>query len=543
MTKPTRLMALALFAGACGSVSATSDGGVAGQRGGIDGSAGSQSGMAGATTGAAGAAGASTGTAGAAGATTGTAGAAGATTGAAGAMGAAGATTGAAGATSLGPPTACVIDPPVNGGPTTPCAVTCGNGTIDSCMYTVACPGPAGHVCPMQTFTEICDGNSLGSASCPSLGYAGGTLRCGAWCGFDTRECDSCAHNAGVAACVSAVPEVATPNLFALAASDTEIGIAWIDGESYNTRTGLRFARFKPDLSRLSLSDCFGPANPTQVALASTATGWIVAATVADGVHVFALSPAGAPMGTERVIAGAKDPLLVSGSASGVLLYWTAGQQSLAELVLPSSAAATTPVVVFPYAIDTTSGVYTGDGFLLASRLALVWTTRIANDGTVASQMMLASAPKPNGYAPGLAWGGATGAITYYTDNDPAVGGSSLVWLPVLSSGAPMGASKVIGSSPLTGTSMSTSGAPVATQGTKTFVLTSPTQDSLQVATVDPLGASTGAPFGLTKDPNLVRIYRLGKQGTNVIAAWTTGGGLRTANVPPGRIGLARPTP
>jgi hypothetical protein len=409
-------------------------------------------------------------------------------------------------------------------------------------MYTVACPGPAGHVCPMQTFTEICDGSALGSASCASVGYAGGTLRCGAWCGFDTRECDSCAHNAGVAACVSAVPEVATPNLFALVASNTEIGIAWIDGESYNTRTGLRFARFTPDLSRLSLSDCFGPANPTQVALASTPQGWIVAATVADGVHVFALSPAGTPMGTERLIAGAKDPLLVSQSLGGVLLYWTAAQQSLAELLLPNGAAVTTPVVVFPYAIDTTSGVYTDAGFLLASRLAFVWTTLIATDGTVASQMMLASAPKPNGYAPGLAWSNSMGAITYYTDNDPAVGGSSLVWLPISSTGAPVGVSKVIGSSPLAGTSMSTSGAPAAAQGGKTFVLTSPTQDSLEVAKFDPQGALWGPSFGLTKDPNLVRIYRLAKQGGNVIAAWTTGGGLRTANVPPGRIGLARLT-
>jgi hypothetical protein len=60
---------------------------------------------------------------------------------------------------------------------------------------------------------------------------------------------------------------------------------------------------------------------------------------------------------------------------------------------------------------------------------------------------------------------------------------------------------------------------------------------------VDATGAAVGAPFGLTHDPALLRTYRLGTTGGEVIAAWTTSGGFRTTTLAPGRIGLARLAP
>jgi hypothetical protein len=396
----------------------------------------------------------------------------------------------------------------------------------------------------MDTFTEICDGSALGASTCAGLGYAGGTLRCGAWCGFDTRGCDACEHGPAIAACVSAVPEVATPTELALASTDAEIAIAWLDGDSQTTRTGLRFARFRPDLSRLSLSDCFGPAAPTQVALAATPAGWLVATTAADGLHVLPLSPTGAPSGPERFIAAAKDPMLVGRPAGGPLLYRTLAGQTFASLARADGSDETTAVTVFPYAIDTSAGAFTGDGFLLASRLALIWTTRIGTDGKIANQTTIQSTLKPNGYAPGLAWTGASAAISYWADNAPATG-SSLAWLRVDRTGAPLGAATVIGSSPLAGNSMTVSGAPLAPIGAQTIMLSQPAsmQSSLQAVKLDAMGAAVGAPFGLNHDPAIVRTYRLGTMGADVVAAWTTTGGLRTAARPPGRIGLARLAP
>jgi hypothetical protein len=93
---------------------------------------------------------------------------------------------------------------------------------------------------------------------------------------------------------------------------------------------------------------------------------------------------------------------------------------------------------------------------------------------------------------------------------------------------------------------MSVSGAPLAPLaplGAPTIMLSTPTQSSLQAVKVDAMGAAVGAPFGLTHDSALVRRYRLGTRGGEVIAAWTTTGGFRTTTLGPGRIGLARLAP
>ncbi len=506
MSKPFGLTALAILAGACGSVSTSSHDGAAGQ-GGSGGAAGQASG----------------------------------TGGIGGLGGAGGDGQGGAAGGALPPTTACFNVDQMNT-VSTPCPVTCGNGAIDSCSYVLACPA-AGRTCPTVTYSEICDGDALGASTCVGLGYAGGTLRCGSWCGFDTRGCDACEHGPAIAGCVSAVPEVAAPTELALATTDAEIAIAWLDGDNLMTRTGLRFARFGPDLSRLFLSDCFGPAAPTQVALAATSAGWLVAATAMDGLHVLALSPTGAPSGQERVIAGAKDPLLVGRPTGGPLLSWTLGGQTFVSLARADGSDETTAVAIFPYAIDTSAGVFTGDGFLLASRLALIWTTRIGPDGKVANQTTIQSTLMPNGYAPGLAWDGTNATISYWADNAAGTGGSSLAWLRVDRTGAPLGSATVAGSSPVAGNSMSVSGVPLAVLGAQTIMLSTPTQWSLQAAKVDATGAPIGAPFGLTHDPALLRTYRLGTRAGEVIAAWDTSGGFRTTTLAPGRIGLARLAP
>ncbi len=54
---------------------------------------------------------------------------------------------------------------------TTGPVVLCGNGMID--------------------LNEECDGNNLAGADCPSLGFTGGTLQCGADCLFDKSMCTS----------------------------------------------------------------------------------------------------------------------------------------------------------------------------------------------------------------------------------------------------------------------------------------------------------------------------------------------------------------
>jgi hypothetical protein len=549
MSKSIGLTALSLLlVAACGRSSSSSRDGGGGQGVGTDGGAGATGGgdagqSGGGQSGSSAAAGTTGGggTTGAGGASGGAAGTTG-VGGAAGVVGAAG-TTGAAG--SIGALSGCFpAMMQATGSFTGACATTCGNGTIDSCTYTTLCPGSAGHVCPMATFTESCDGAALGNNSCASLGFSGGTLRCGSWCGLDTRACDACEYATSIVGCLSAVPEVSDPTALALAATDTEIAIAWLDGESDAARTGLRFARFRPDLSRISQSECFGPAAATQASLAATPSGWLLAATAADGVHVFALSPAGAPSGPERLIAGAKDPLLAGRPTAGPLLSWTAGGKTFVKLLLADGSDETTAVSIFPYAIDSSAAVFTGDGFLLASRLAQIVTTRIGTDGQLAGQTTIPSAlnaSTPNGYAPGLAWNGTSAAVAYSVGQVATAGPSSVAWLRVDRSGAAMGVPTMLAAFPTQVTSTPIDGTPIAAVGDKMYVLARPAS-ALQFAKVDVAGATVAIPSGLSHDPSGVRSYRIAKRGPDVIAAWTTYG-FRDAGRFPGRIGLARLAP
>jgi hypothetical protein len=502
------LVALAILSGACSQAASSShdDGGA--HRAGNGGSTGKGGAAAGTSGGAAGASGGATGGQG-----------------------------GAGGATSE-TISACLPATSTTPAFTAPCAVTCGNGQIDSCTYVTACP--AGQACPSATFTEICDGDALGTSSCAGLGFSGGALRCGAWCGFDARGCDACARGTGVAGCVSAVPEVGRPMALALAANDQEIALAWLDGATDAERSGLRFARFHPDLSRLSLSDCFGPAAASQVALATTPTGWLLAVTAPDGAHVLALGPDGAPSGQDRLIPGAKDPLLVARSTAGPLLYWTATGKTFVVLLRSDGTEETDVAEIFPYAIDASAAVFTDDGFLIASRLAQLVITRIGADGRVASQMTIQSSLMPNGYAPGLAWSGSEAAVVYDV-GDSVTSPSSTAWLRIGRDGTPAGAPTILGAFPSAPSPPPSASKRLASVGAQVIVL-SRSDTAIEATKVDAAGVTVTPSFPVTHDPSFVRVTALAKRGSDVIAAWTTDG-FRDPGNSPGRIGLARLAP
>src|SRR5689334_19897775 len=76
------------------------------------------------------------------------------------------------------------------------CSALCGNRTIDVCRFACDLNGACAHV------GEVCDGAIATTATCESVGYSGGTLKCGAWCGFDVADCTSCPQDqARVVAC------------------------------------------------------------------------------------------------------------------------------------------------------------------------------------------------------------------------------------------------------------------------------------------------------------------------------------------------------
>ena len=102
-------------------------------------------------------------------------------------------------------------------------AALCGNGAIDNC--TPAIPDAGAKV-------EQCDGMNLGSQTCESLGFAKGSLACRGNCSFDTHGCEGCAMGQRTIKCLQpdlgGAPESGW--FLGLAASATEIGLAWLEG-------------------------------------------------------------------------------------------------------------------------------------------------------------------------------------------------------------------------------------------------------------------------------------------------------------------------
>jgi len=79
---------------------------------------------------------------------------------------------------------------------------TCGNGVRDTC----AGPWAGTGIDCDNPFTEWCDGDDLGTATCASRGLGSGTLRCTSDCGFDTSGCSGAPGGSGGASAATARP-------------------------------------------------------------------------------------------------------------------------------------------------------------------------------------------------------------------------------------------------------------------------------------------------------------------------------------------------
>lgn len=187
---------------------------------------------------------------------------------------------------------------------------TCGNGRIEpGCAQLV--PPSARGAAPLGPTDEQCDGAALGGASCASLGYAGGRLRCSRVCTFDTTGCSACARSPLVTACGRADIQASSESLFtpnppsfpfALAATEREVALGWLSGwvDEQGGRVA-HFARFRPDLTKIGESSCAGETQlgvvgaGAAVSLLARPGGWLFAATGATGTTVRGLSPDGHP--------------------------------------------------------------------------------------------------------------------------------------------------------------------------------------------------------------------------------------------------------
>jgi hypothetical protein len=225
------------------------------------------------------------------------------------------------------------------------CGTRCGNGVRDACTGAIGYSDGGGPL-------EECDGTDLGGATCASLGYAGGALACSASCYFDISQCETYAPTSwpdgGILGPLA--------EGVALAAGASELGYAWIERDS--ACNGVRFDRYRPDLTRISESACLGLCDADNVSVAATSTGWLLVIRTTDGVVLLPVDTQGNPSGPIRTIAVDQGspvlptltPRLLTGTVlGGPLLTWTdATGHLLAALLRGDGLKSNRPYRCFP---------------------------------------------------------------------------------------------------------------------------------------------------------------------------------------------------
>jgi hypothetical protein len=233
--------------------------------------------------------------------------------------GAAGVTTGSWSGTG-GAAFAC--PPPTSTNPTACGVSACGNGRVDTCAGT----GGAGAHGGGQN-AEGCDGDdTIVNAACSSMGYASGTITCTADCNLDLSACEECVASAPSVRSCGLVAIPAPSYLYAVAATDTQIGIVWMDA----TGAGLHFTLLSPDLAVTASIKL--PGNPYVSGLAALAplpSGWMIAAPGADAVGSYALNlhqiaADGSPVASTSIPMSPPPelPVLAARPGAGPILIW-----------------------------------------------------------------------------------------------------------------------------------------------------------------------------------------------------------------------------
>jgi hypothetical protein len=418
----------------------------------------------------------------------------------------------------------------------------CGNGMIDLCSRCAPCGGGDGEDRPFlpdsgrccMTATEGCDGAQLNGATCGFLGFAGGALRCGAWCGLDASGCDPCARGEREPRCVGqAVPAVAPAGLD-LAVRDGVVGLAWLSGAGPEGVMGLHFTRFNNALEALGDSGCLALDPPSRVAVAPTPTGWLLAVQVPTGLQLASLSPEGALTGTPRRIPGGQRPQMTARPGGGPLLEWQEPRGVMAQLLRPDGAEETPAVVVFATDVEYGNGgaAWVGDGFLLVERRLSAGVAVVPMDlsGRLGTPVF------PVGRSsefPQVAWTGREGRLVYAD-----FGGTPHVrWTRIDRLGNALGPSVQLGRD-----REFFNPCPVLADGDDTLVLLAGYSGGhwlargLSATRVGAVGESRTAPFALNRSPGTQSHYRFARLGAELVTAWVEPGY-------PGQVVLATARP
>jgi hypothetical protein len=312
-----------------------------------------------------------------------------------------------------------------------------------------------------------------------------------------------------------------------LAANATEIGVARVE---HNTSCdGVRFDRYRPDLSLVAESACFPPCDANWVALAPTPSGWLLAIAGTFHIDLVPLDPQGNQTGPVHTIEDGVTPVLAPRGSGGTvtggpLLLWTStsGAEVFAVLLGDDGSEEHPAVLAFSSteADQPGSAVFTGDGFLLAAYERILpgpWFSgavvrRYWLDGSLGVEHR--PAPCWDSAYPQLAWTG-TEARLAIAGGPP--GGGSEYWVRLSASGEALDSPRPITSPP---PPMAFSRSPVAMLGDDMVVLMAQ-PDMLEAVHVAKDG-TPGSPTVLSPASGFasVGLQQLAIVGNSAYAAW-----------------------
>ena len=416
-------------------------------------------------------------------------------------------------------------------GPLTSCVPRC--LTADACE-----PCGTEEPCPLD---PACPFGVLPAATCLSLGFAGGTLGCAEDCQFALAQCDPCTADTHVAACKIADVNVDIPDEMAfdvaMSGTEDELAVVWIDTPDGAQKSGLHFARFRNDLSKIEAHDLDGPCSARVAALIHTAPGYLLAVEVPDGSYVFSLDAQGGELAPPRRIPFALRPTLAGRSDGGALLTWGVAIDDhdlsrvmrLGALIGDDGSELTSPVTLFPSAgyVDMASSTEVAGGFLVAARVADgVSVVRVNPDGAVADSATLVTAVNSSAaLAPTV-----DGALLLYLDGTNATPVPAVQHLDT--QGSPIGPPIILdAAADYRRGEVLVRGADVYVLGGHLAPLSTFELGELEVTHVAGSGP-VDAPYVVAKDPAITE-FRFELVGNNVFVAYVA----RNAT---GRLGLLR---
>jgi hypothetical protein len=323
---------------------------------------------------------------------------------------------------------------------------------------------------------------------------------------------------------------------FALATTESEVGVAWMSDDecSGGWASSLHFALLEGNLSLIA-STKLGPSMdslPPTPTLAATPTGWIVGFGNANSeINLMELGPDGKFLGDYAF--GGTGPVLVQQPAGGPVVLWaSAGDPGTLQGMILATAGAWTPVTLATNVSGTPSGVFVGDGFLVAAASPSAPAIQVLHFGLDGGVSPAAAIPAPEPGSPRLAYDGTTVRLTY------AAGQMGTFWQRLTPDGTVIGSPvSIYGSGNVAGAF------PIMAAGERTVVMQAPDTGSgvtkLSLEVLDGAGKPSVAAFDLNADP-CATSASIAPLGGAAIVGWVGG---RACHASDGGLTLARFVP